>query len=46
MGRRKDYSDTPIMQAGGYLYYDEGSDNYKIGSLEKLTDESLPGNLL
>ncbi len=46
MGRRKDYSDTPIMKAEGYLYYDEGSDNYKIGSLEKLTDESLPGNLL
>jgi len=46
IGGRKDYSDTPIMQAGGYLYYDEGSDNYKIGSLEKLTDESLPGNLL
>ena len=46
MGGRKDYSDTPIMQAGGYLYYDEGSDNYKIGSLEKLSDEGLPGNLL
>ena len=46
MGGRKDYSDTPIMQADGYMYYDEGSDNYKIGSIEKLTDESLPGNLL
>jgi len=46
MGGRKDYSDTPINQAEGYLYYDEGSDNYKIGSLEKLSDESLPGNLL
>ncbi len=46
MGGRKDYSDTPIMQAEGYLYYDEGSDNYKIGGLEKLSDESLPGNLL
>jgi len=46
MGGRKDYSDTPIMQADGYMYYDEGSDNYKIGSMEKLTDESLPGNLL
>jgi len=46
IGGRKDYSDTPIMQADGYMYYDEGSDNYKIGSMEKLTDESLPGNLL
>lgn len=46
MGGRKDYSDNLITQAEGYLYYDEGSDNYKIGSLEKLTDESLPGNLL
>jgi hypothetical protein len=46
MGGRKDYSDNLITQAEGYLYYDEGSDNYKIGSLEKLTDENLPGNLL
>ena len=43
---RKDYFDTYLTHADGMLRYDKYNEHYEIGSIEKLTDKSLPGNYL
>ena len=44
--RRKTYSDTYILTADGYLYYDDNSGKYKVSNKEKLMNQNLPGNYL
>ncbi len=44
--RRKLASDTYIVTADGYLYFDRQSDQYRVGSMDKLADFSQPGNYL
>ncbi|UCG28780.1 MAG: hypothetical protein JSV24_05325 [Bacteroidales bacterium] len=46
LSRRKIYSDNPITTAEGFLFFDKGSGKYKIGSREKLADETSTGNFL
>ncbi len=41
---RKNYSDKPIVSAGGFLYYDKTTQQFKIASKEKLYNPSTPGN--
>ena len=36
--------DTPINRATGFMQFDAGSREYKISSLEKLNEQSFPGN--
>lgn len=43
---RKSWSDIPMVTTEGFLYYDKPSGNYKIASLEKLTNNALPGNMV
>ncbi len=46
LSSRKFYSDNPITTAEGYIFFDKGSGTYKIGSREKLADESNTGNFI
>lgn len=38
--------DKDIVSANGFLYFDKASEEFRIGSKEKLTELSLPGNYL
>lgn len=43
---RKNYADKLIVEANGYIKYDQHSGEYVIAAKDKLRDQSLPGNLL
>lgn len=43
---RKSWSDTPLVSAQGFIFYDKAEGTYKIASLNKLTDNSVPGNMV
>ncbi|MFO7574144.1 MAG: hypothetical protein R6W67_03195 [Bacteroidales bacterium] len=43
---RKSWSDTPLVTAEGLIFYDKAAGTYRIASLNKLTDNSLPGNMV
>lgn len=43
---RKSWSDVPLVTANGYIFYDNASGYYKIASINKLTDNSIPGNIV
>jgi hypothetical protein len=44
--RKKLPSNRYIVSADGYLHHDKESDEYRIASMEKLNNLSLPGNYL
>ena len=44
LSARKNYSDTPLTTASGFLYYDKPSGQYKITTLAKIDDMNLPDN--
>jgi len=44
--KKKLPSDRYIITADGYLYYDKESQEYRISSMEKLKNFSLPGNYI
>ncbi len=44
--RKRLASDRAIINAGGFLYYDKETGEYKISSREKIMDENQTGNLL
>lgn len=46
LSARRNYSDIPITTANGYLYYDKTSGEYRITSLNKLDNPSLPDNYM
>jgi len=46
LGQHEKYSDTEIVPAEGYLIYDKEDGKYKIGSKDKLEEQSLPGNYI
>ena len=46
LSERKSWSDNPLLNAEGYLFHDRGSGQYRITSLEKLSDLKLPGNMV
>ncbi|MBM3419571.1 MAG: hypothetical protein FJY11_00390 [Bacteroidetes bacterium] len=43
---RKSWSDSPLITASGSIYYDKAMGSYKIASLNKLTDNALPENIV
>jgi len=43
---RKNYSDIPISSASGYLWFDEESGEYRVGSLEKRANPELAESLI
>ncbi len=43
---RKNYSDGPVVTAGGFLHFDKQKQEYVIALKDKLTDRSVPGNLV
>jgi len=44
--RKKLASDISIVTASGYLYYDKGTEEYRIAEKDKLSNLELPGNYL
>jgi hypothetical protein len=44
--KKENYSDQDLISARGIVEYDGMSDEYRIGSLEKLRQPILPGNIL
>jgi hypothetical protein len=44
LSERKSWSDAQIVNAQGMLYFDKETGRYKIASIEKITDPTLPGN--
>ena len=43
---RKSWSDTPLVTAQGFIFYDKAAGTYKIAPLNKLTNNSVPGNMV
>ncbi len=41
---RKNYADQLIVRAEGYMKFDKASGEYRIASIDKFRDPSLPGN--
>jgi hypothetical protein len=46
LSARKSWSDAQIVNAMGMLYFEKASGKYKIGSLQKLSDPTGPGELI
>lgn len=46
LSERHSWSDSPLIGAEGFLFYDKGSGRYRIASLEKLSDLSRHGNMV
>ncbi len=46
LSERHSWSDNPMLTATGYLFYDKGSNRYRIASLEKLSDLKRHGNMV
>ena len=44
LSERKSWSDAQMVNALGMLYFDKETGRYKIASLEKIADPTLPGN--
>ncbi|HOM41201.1 MAG TPA: hypothetical protein PK064_09845 [Bacteroidales bacterium] len=46
LSERKSWSDAQIVNAQGALWYEKEKGVYRIASMEKLADLSLPGNMI
>lgn len=46
LSERHSWSDAPLLSAQGFLFYDKGSNRYRIASMEKLADLRLHGNMV
>ncbi|MFZ2286855.1 MAG: hypothetical protein WAV93_07715 [Bacteroidales bacterium] len=46
LSERRSWSDNPLISAEGFLFFDKGSDRYRIASLEKLSDLTRHGNMV
>ena len=46
LSERKSWSDTQIVNALGILYFEKATGKYKIGSIDKLSDPTIPGGLI
>jgi hypothetical protein len=46
LSEKKSYSDIPLVNADGFLFYDKARSTYLISSREKIADRTLPGNLV
>ena len=46
LSARKTWSDVALVNAEGFLYFEKEKGLYKIAGREKLSDQTLPGNLI
>jgi hypothetical protein len=46
LSAQKSWTDIPVVNSSGYLYYEKAKGRYLITSLEKLSDLTLPGNMI
>lgn len=46
LSAQKSWTDVALVSSSGYLYFDKIKNTYRISSLEKITDPTLPGNML
>lgn len=46
LSARKTWSDVPLVNSQGMLYFEKETGKYKIASLEKLSDLTLPGEIV
>ncbi|MBK9389945.1 MAG: hypothetical protein IPN68_07045 [Bacteroidetes bacterium] len=46
LSAQKSWTDVPLVNATGFLYYEKEKGRYLISSLAKLTDPALNGNLI
>lgn len=46
LSERHSWSDNPMVSTSGYLFYDKGSNRYRIASMEKLSDLKRHGNMI
>lgn len=46
LSARKTWSDAQLVNAQGMLYFEKETGKYKIASLEKLADPTLPGGII
>ena len=46
LSQRLSWSDNPMLSASGYLFHDRGAGQYRIASMEKLSDLSTYGNMV
>ncbi len=46
LSAQKSWSDVPLVNANGFLYYEKEKGKYLISSLAKITDRSINGNLI
>ncbi|MEA1887218.1 MAG: hypothetical protein U9N72_08425 [Bacteroidota bacterium] len=42
----KSWSDTPLVKAPGYIFYDKEDGKYKVADKEKLANPMLPGSII
>ena len=46
LSAQKSWTDVALVNASGFLYFEKAKGRYLIGSLEKIANPSLPGNLV
>jgi hypothetical protein len=46
LSAQKSWADVALVNSNGWLYYEKATGRYLIGSREKLTNQTLPGNLV
>ena len=46
LSRKIDRDDAGMIEAEGFLFFDKKSNNFKVGSKEKIKQPNLPGNLV
>ncbi|MEI6050672.1 MAG: hypothetical protein WCS03_17380 [Bacteroidota bacterium] len=46
LSEQKSWNDAALVNSNGCLYYEKAKGRYLITSLEKLADQSLPGNMI
>jgi hypothetical protein len=46
LSAQKSWADVALVNSNGWLYYDKGKSRYLITSREKITDQTLPGNMV
>ncbi|MHC1707819.1 MAG: hypothetical protein AB9842_09890 [Bacteroidales bacterium] len=46
LNKKENFSDQELVSARGFIYYDENSQEYQVGSIDKIKTPLLPGNYL
>lgn len=46
LSERKSWSDVPLVNATGYLFFEKETGRYKIASKEKLADQTMNGEMV